>query len=140
MEVVEHTQKAAAEQRRRLVAACAIVIFSFPARAAFDLLNAYSKLRDPYNPACGYCGACQSQQFLANVWLNYTPQLQPIVVALCSPLPLMWSLWLMMSKWERKHLRRGFDVNKTEEQQQAIAARARLGVDLPRPVTSVLHT
>jgi hypothetical protein len=72
-------------------------------------------------------------------WIAYTPEFQPVVVALSSPLSLMWSLWLMMSEWERKHLRSGFDVNKTEEQRQAIAARARLGIDLPRPVMSVLH-
>ena len=45
VEIVQDTQKAAVEQRRRLVAACAIVLVSFPARAAFDLLNAYSQFR-----------------------------------------------------------------------------------------------
>jgi len=34
----------------------------------------------------------------------------------------------------------GFDVNKTEEQRQAIAVRARMGVDLPRPLREVLGT
>ncbi len=138
LEVVEDTQKAAVEQRRRLVAACAIVLVSFPARAAFDLLDAYSNFSDPYNPACGGCDACQSEQYIIQEWLNYTPEFQPIAVALSSPLPMMWSLWLMMSAWERRHMRRGVDMNKTEEQRQAIAARARMGIDLPRPVISVL--
>ena len=139
LQIVEGTQKAAKEQRRRLVSACAVVLFSFPFRAAFDLLYAYSNTNVSFNPACGLCDPCQSQQFLVSLWIAYTPEFQPVVVALSSPLPLMWSLWLMMSEWERKHLRSGFDVNKTEEQRQAIAARARLGIDLPRPVMSVLH-
>ena len=138
MEVVEDTQKAAVEQRRRLIAACAIVLVSFPARAAFDLLDAYSNFSDPYNPACGGCDDCQSEQYIIQEWLNYTPEFQPIAVALSSPLPMMWSLWLMMSAWERRHMCRGVDMNKTEEQRQAIAERARMGIDLPRPVISVL--
>jgi hypothetical protein len=138
VEVMEDTQKAAAEQRRRLVAACAIVLVSFPARAAFDLLYAYGLFNDPDNPACGQCDPCQSEQNLIQVWLEYTPEFEPVVVAMSSPLPMIWSLWLMMSAWERRHMRRGVDMNKTEEQRLAIAARARLGVDLPRPVQSVL--
>jgi len=31
-------------------------------------------------------------------------------------------------------------VNKTPEQLQAIAARVRMGIDLPRPVRDVPHT
>ena len=140
VQVVEDTHKAAVEQRWRLVAACAVVLFSFSVRVAFDLLYAYSDFSAPQNPACAVCDPCHSEQFLIQSWLNFTPEFQPIVVALSSPLPMMWSLWLMMSVWERRHMRRGFDVNKTEQQQLAIAARARLGIDLPRPVTSVLHT
>ncbi len=121
-------------QRRRLVAACAIVLASFPARAAYDFLQAYSNFNVPVNPACGQCDPCQSEQLLIQAWLAYTPEFQPIVVALSSPLPMICSLWLMMSAWERRHMRVGFDVNKTEEQRLSIAARARLGVDLPRPV------
>jgi hypothetical protein len=136
-DVLVRTQKAAVEQRWRLIAACVVVLVSFPARAAFDLLNAYSQFSDPYNPACGQCDPCQSQQYLIQTWIAYTPQFQPCVVALSSPLPMMWSLWLMMSAWERKHMRRGVDMNKTEEQRLTIAARARLGVDLPRPLLSV---
>jgi hypothetical protein len=140
VEIAEDTHKAAVEQRRRLVAACAIVLVFFPARAAFDLLNAYSLFSAPLDPACGQCDPCQSEQFLVSIWFNYTPEFQPIVVALSSPIPMACSLWLMMSAWERRHMRRGVDMNKSEEQRQAIAARARLGVDLPRPVISVLRT
>jgi hypothetical protein len=136
--IAQDTQKAAAEQQRRLIAACALVLLSFPSRAAFDLLTAYSDFTDPLNPACGPCDACQSQQYHVHKWLVYTPQFRPLAVALSSPLPMACSLWLMMSAWERGHLRRGFDVNKTEEEQRAIAVRVRMGVDLPRPVREVL--
>ena len=124
VQVVEDLHKAAVEQRRRLVAACAIVLASFPARAAYDFLQAYSNFSVPLNAACGQCDPCQSEQLLIQAWLAYTPEFQPIVVALSSPLPMMWSLWLMMSAWERRHMRVGFDVNKTEEQRLSIAARA----------------
>jgi len=137
-EIVEDTQKAAVDQRRRLIAACALVLITFPARAAFDLLQAYSSFQDPYNFECGYCDPCQSKRLLIHVWLQYTPEFQAIVVALSSPLPLSVSLWLMMSPWERRHMRLGVDQTKTHEQRQAIAARARLGVDMLRPVSEVL--
>ena len=82
VQVVEDTHKAAVEQRWRLVAACAVVLFSFSVRVAFDLLYAYSDFSAPQNPACAVCDPCQSEQFLIQSWLNFTPEFQPIVVAL----------------------------------------------------------
>ena len=91
----EETIEATSEQRRRIVIACVVVLVTFPVRAAFDLLNAYSLFYDPYNNACGPCSTCQSESLLINTWLDYTPELQPIVVALSSPLPLFVSLWII---------------------------------------------
>jgi hypothetical protein len=93
--ILVDTMQAAAQQRRRLTAACVIVLITFPARAAFDLLYAYALFNDPKNPACGRCGPCQSDSFLIRIWLNYTPEFQARVVAASSPLPLSLSLWLM---------------------------------------------
>jgi hypothetical protein len=93
--IVEDTMQAAAAQRRRLTAACLIVLITFPARAAFDLLQAYAFFNDPLNSACRQCDPCQSTPFLINIWLNYTPEFQPIVVAVSSPLPLTLSIWLL---------------------------------------------
>jgi hypothetical protein len=93
--IVDDTIQAAAEQRRRLVIACVVVLISFPARAAFDLLNAYALFDNPRNPACDFCGACQTERFLVRYWLLYTPEFRPIVVALSSPLPLFVSLWII---------------------------------------------
>jgi len=110
------TMQAAAQQRRRLVAACVIVLFTFPARAAFDLLSAWSNFNSPPNLECHRCAPCQSTPYLIAVWLQYapppltskprfgpefhrapryTPELQAIIVALGSALPLALCLWLL---------------------------------------------
>jgi hypothetical protein len=72
-------------------------------RASFDLLYAYANLDSSpnSNPLCGTCDPCQSDRHLIVIWLQYTPELQAIVVALSSPLPLVVSLWLMMTKEDR---------------------------------------
>ncbi len=93
--VVAAAVQSAVKNRRRLTAACLVVLITFPARAAFDLLQAYSSFNDPQNATCGPCDPCQSNSFLINQWLTYTPEFQPIVVAVSSPLPLTLSLWLM---------------------------------------------
>ena len=91
--------QAAAEQRQYLTAACVIVLILSPARAAFDLLQAYSLFNNPFNPACG-----QSTPLLINIWLDNTPELQPIVVAVSSPLPLTLSLRLLAKAHARVRL------------------------------------
>ena len=99
--MVNATMHAAAEQRRRLTAACIIVLLTFPARAVFDLLFAYSAFNAPRNLACAVCESCQTDQHLIHTWLSYTPAFQPVVVALSSPLPLTWSLWLITKAHSR---------------------------------------
>jgi len=99
--IVDDTMHAAAEQRRRLTAACIVVLITFPARAAFDFLFAYSNFNVEYNAACAPCDSCQSNQFLVDLWLTYTPEFQPIVVALSSPLPLTVSLWIITTAHAR---------------------------------------
>ncbi len=102
--VADTMQTAAVEQRRRLTASCVIVLITFPARAAFDLLGAYASFNDPFNPACGPCDPCQSTRFLIAAWLNFTPEFQPIVVAVSSPLTLTLSLWLLTKAVARARL------------------------------------
>ena len=132
--VMELTQAAAANQRRRFVAACVIVQVTFFARVAFDVLQAYSSFDNPMNPACGACDPCQTDRFLIETWLGYTPEFQPIVVCLSSPLPLAISLWLMMTTEERAlllHPNDGTEENsENSEMDRALAARQRMGVDL----------
>ena len=102
--IVADTMRFAADQRQRLTAACLIVLITFPARAAFDLLLAYSLFNDPLNPACGPCDPCQSTPILINTWLHYTPEFRSIVVAVSSPLPLTLSLWLVTKAVARVRL------------------------------------
>ena len=131
--VAEMTRSAAVDQRRRFLAACLIVLATFAVRAAYNIMSAYSGFNDPYNPACGLCDACQTERFLIFTWMSFTPEFQPIVVALSSPLPLAVSLWLMMSQEERTFLRFPGANDRTyltPEQKKAAAARARMGVDL----------
>ncbi len=102
-ELLKSTLAAATAQRRRFVSACSIVLLTFLLRASFDLLYAYANvdITRNSNRLCGLCDPCQSDQWLINVWLGFTPEFQAIVVALSSPLPLVVSLWLMMTKEDR---------------------------------------
>jgi hypothetical protein len=117
--IVADTMQAAAEQRRRMTAACVVVLVTFPARAAFDLLYAYSNFNDPLNPSCGLCDPCQSTSFLINKWLQFTPEFQTIVVAVSSPLPLILSLWLV-TKAHARMLLIAADVDRATEQRQSV--------------------
>jgi hypothetical protein len=99
--ILEDTMHAAAEQRRRLLVACILVLITFPIRATFDLLQAYSSINTTYNSACGICDPCQSDAWLLYQWLTYTPEFWSIAVALSSPLPLLMSLWLITSAHAR---------------------------------------
>ena len=120
-EIVKATLERTKEHRRRFIVACAIVLTTFSARAALDFLLAYSSFNDLTVPACGLCDPCQSDRFLVQIWLIYTPQFQSIVVALSSPIPLAISLWLMMSKEQRMHLRFPTDKEFREHNYQTPA-------------------
>ena len=73
--------------------------------------------------ACTICGPCQSLPYLIKTWLIYTPEFQPIIVALSSPLPLVVSLWIITQAHTRAF---GIAFN---------VLRARLGRDVPRQPT-----
>jgi hypothetical protein len=133
-ELLRSTLAEATGQRRRFVSACAIVLVTFFARASVDLLFAYSLFNDPRNLDCRICDPCQSDATLINVWLIYTPEFQSIVVALSSPLPLVISLWLMMTKEDRMQLvfsgANDHTLPLLDEQNKVIAARQNMAIDL----------
>ncbi len=104
LELTRMTLAVATAQRRRFVAACGVVLITFILRASFNLLKAYASFNTSRNPACGMCDPCQTDASLIRSWLSYTPEFQAIVVTLSSPLPLVISLWLMMTKEERAQL------------------------------------
>jgi len=99
--VVDDTMHAAAEQRRRLTFACVVVLMSFPCRAAFNLLESYAAFDVQHKVTCNACGECQPIQYVIKAWILYTPELQPLVVALSSPLPLTMSLFLITAAHTR---------------------------------------
>ena len=99
--IVADTKQIAVEQRQRLVIACIIVLITFPVRATFDILRAYSRFNVYHDSHCDDCGSCQSEQHLIDVWLNFLPEIRPIVVAISSPLPLIVSLWLVTAVQSR---------------------------------------
>jgi len=102
MAIVDDTMHAAAEQRRRLTLACVIVLICFLFRAAFNLLDLYSTFDVTFNSLCpGACDECQPLRYVVKAWLTYTPEFQPLVVALSSPLPLTLSLWLITAAHTR---------------------------------------
>lgn len=91
-------------RRQRFVTACGIVLVAFMARASVDLMSAFVFFNYSENFECGICEPCQNDAFLIRKWLDYTPEFQRIIVTLSSPLPLVLSLWLMMTKKERRVL------------------------------------
>jgi hypothetical protein len=101
--IVDDSMHAAAQQRRRLTAACIVVLVTFPVRAAFDCLQGYAYFNVPYNPTCGVCEPCQSQGYLIQTWINYSPEFFPVVVAISSPVPMTVSLWLITSAHARAY-------------------------------------
>ncbi len=134
-ELLRSTLAEATAQRRRFVAACSIVLLTFFLRASFDLLHAYSNVDVTQNsdPLCGLCDPCQSDRFLILIWLLYTPEFQANVVALSSPLPLVVSLWLMMTKEDRMLLvfpAANENANLLPEQNMVLASRKNMAINL----------
>ena len=98
--LVDDAVQASVLQRRRMALACGTVLATFPLRASYAIMNALSIGSSP-NPACGACDSCQSTAWLVRRWLDITPEFEPVVVALSSPLPLVLSLWLITAARRR---------------------------------------
>jgi len=107
MQVVEaraflgRLKSAAAEQGMRFFLCLLLVLAALVVRAAFAVFTVVAFIDSEYHPACDYCGSCQSVQYLMLTWYLYTPELVALVISTCSTLPLMLSLWLMMTKEDR---------------------------------------
>jgi len=132
-EVIGMTLAAVIAQRRRFVAACGFVLATFILRASLGFLQAYAYSDGLPNPDCATCGPCQTEAALVLKWLDYTPEFEAIVVALSSPLPLVISLWLMMTKEERAQLMSRSsrdDLCLDEVTKRSKVARQSLAIDL----------
>ena len=136
-DMVDNTLQAAVAQRRRIIAACLVVIFTFLPRAAFNMLQSIADANVASNPDCSTCGTCQSLSRLIRLFINFTPEFQYVVIAISSPLPLAVSLFCMMSRSERHLMRFGVlrktDVFATRGVERATAfARDRMHINLPQ--------
>ena len=105
-EVMGMTLAVATSRRRRFVAACGVVLVTFILRASLNLLQAFALSDGLNNTNCPTCGSCQTDSYLVSRWFDYTPEFEAVVIALSSPLQLVISLWLMMTKQERALLSR----------------------------------
>ncbi len=132
-ELIGMTLAAATAQRWRFVAACSIVLITFLLRAFLDLLFVYAFVNVPRNFDCDICDPCQTDAYLIQSWISFTPEFQSIVVTLSSPLPLVISLWLMMTKEERAQLLSRTDpdgVSLNTVERRTLRARQRMAIDL----------
>ena len=132
-EVMGLTLAAAIAQRRRFVAACGVVLITFILRASLDLLRAYALSDGLQNPDCHTCGPCQTEAAQVRTWFDFTPEFEPIVVTLSSPLPLVISLWLMVTKEERAQLMSRGDRDELcldEAKRGSEGLRQRMAIDL----------
>ncbi len=131
LELMRMTLEVATALRRRFVAACGVVLITFIFRAAYDFLKAYDSFNTLENPDCDICDPCQTDAFLIRTWLGYTPEFHAIVVTLSSPLPLVLSLWLMMTKEERAQLLSTQSrTNPDELERRSAEVRQLMAIDL----------
>ena len=94
-------KSAAAVQRMRFFLCLLLVIAALVVMAVHNTFVALFSFSAPANSACGRCGSCQDLDYLMYTWYQYTPHVSFLVFAMSSTLPLMFSLWLMMTKEDR---------------------------------------
>ena len=108
--------------------------------AVFVSSVAFNAHRNLDTRNCGICDmSCQSVKWLIVLWYNFTPELYPLVVSLCTTLPLIFSLWLMTTPEDRALLMHpsrfraeGINLNpfETPREAQLRAERIRMGINL----------
>ncbi len=148
MQVVEarsflgRMKHAAAVQRRRFLLCLVLVLAALLVQATdavFVALVVINPLTAKPNPACDNCASCQSVEHLISEWFTGTPELFPLVVSMCSTLPLMFSLWLMLTKEDRALLLHpgrfradavALKPFESETEARLKAERVRMGVEL----------
>jgi hypothetical protein len=94
----------AAAQRRRFVACIVIVPLALVVQAIMAVViavRAFAFAESEVDASCGKCESCQNIISLIKVWYDGTPELFALVSSLCSTLPLVFGLWLMMTKDDR---------------------------------------
>jgi hypothetical protein len=100
-------KSAAASQCRRFLLCLVLVLAALVIQALDALFTAFVHIHPFFakpNPSCDYCGSCQSIEHLMSAWYTGTPELFPLIISTCSTLPLLFSLWLMLTKEDRELL------------------------------------
>ncbi len=146
MQVVEaraflgRIKSAAAAQRLRFLLCLALVLTALTAQAFNAVtLARFTVVPVKSNPACGECEQCQPVEYLIKKCYDATPERFPLVSSLCWTLPLLFSLWLMITREDRELLLHPHrfradaiklppDVRQTDVRLKA--ERVRMGVEL----------
>jgi hypothetical protein len=100
-EFLGRMKSSAAAQRRRFIFCLIMVIGALVSQASVAVLIAIVAFSDPLDHSCSVCETCQSVSYLMLEWYDFTPEMFPLVASLCSTIPLVFSLWLMMTKEDR---------------------------------------
>jgi hypothetical protein len=130
----------ASAQRWRFALCMLLVLAALLLPAVDSFFNAVIALANQsQNKACGICASCQPIGYLMQTWYFNRPELFPLVISTCSTLPLIVSLWLMMTKEDRElmlHPRRfrtdSIDLRpvKSEMESRLKSESVRMGVEL----------
>jgi hypothetical protein len=91
------------------VGTAAFVFVTFLLRAVFSTMNALANALQTNVQTCSNtCDpACFNVWFVIQIWLQFTPEFQLIVVLISSPLALLVALWGMTSERTLQHMRSG---------------------------------
>ncbi len=99
-------KSAAAIQRRRFIFVLVrslIGLIVLASQATFVAVT--FAFNAQYNASCGPCDAsCQTVAFLIFSWYTFTPELFPLFASSCAMLPLIFSLWFMITPEDRQLL------------------------------------
>jgi hypothetical protein len=142
MQVVEaraflsRLKTAAAAQEWKFFLCLLLVLLALVARMSLAVF--LSTLIGAHTP-CQRCDSCQSVEGLKKLWFSHTPLMVPLVYSTCSTLPLLFSLWLMITKHDRELMlhpgrfrpdRTSLQPVDGEMELRLNAERMRMGVDL----------
>ena len=108
---------AARSARYLLLQTCmtvAVVLATFLIRTAFETVEALGNFSNVNSSSCGICEPCQPEFYLIRVWIDATPEVQSIVVALAEPLTLIVALWGMTSERGAQLLNRSRDTSDND--------------------------
>jgi hypothetical protein len=131
----------ASAQRKRFLVCLVISLAALAVHAFLAVFVALLGLTATPNPECAdlSCDSCQNVGMLMLVFHLFTPEYLQLVVALCTSLPLTFSLWMMTSKADRallvnpgKFLSDGIRSHsiRTENEVRLNAERNRMGINL----------